>query len=1066
MALDKQDTNQTIQLLKEQPVQAIKYFESKLDSALIKYSNGMTNESGLDMNLLTFLSNTYQKLFQDNYLSDRQLRFNRFFTRNLTEKINVISLKAEAGSKFYKGHYGEAINMYNQLLDLTQKIGDIDEEAALLGNIGAAYFYSGEFDLALEFYQKSLLLLQKIGDKRRIGNRLGNIASLYSDKSDYETALAYYEQANTFRQEINDQFGQAADLNNIGLIYEETGRYNEALVYYNKAYQINKKIKNNRSLTKNLANCGNIYLQLGEYQKALDAYQEALRIKRILKDLNGEGNVLGNLGLLYQSLGDYASALGCFQKALSIHEKIGFLEGKAYQLGRIGAIYSLKGEYTEAIKYYLEATVIHKNLGHIHGEARWLQALGEIYFIIGDYQLAFEKISAALTLEQKIGDKSGEASVVEKLGRLNLYREDYKLAEENFVQALQIHQQIGERWFESQDYCNIAYVKSLQGKISEAIEFWQKAENFAIETKENNLLVWIKFQQGDFYHSQGDLLKAMSYFDQGLELSKNIIDPEIKWQLFMGKGTVLEEKEEYSTALRFYQSAITIIEQIRWSTTIEEIKAGIIHNRFYPYEKIVRLLLRLNRPEDAFEYVERARARNLLDLLGNKKITLDGSKTEDQMEKEQLLRAKITKLYSQISRETNQSSENVRGPLINEYNNELNKAQREYKNFLMELKLHNSEYYEMVKIEPCDINSVQRLLSEDTALLEYFFTKENLAIFVIKKDGLKVIDVPVVEKNLRGKLILFRGTAIEELNEKSFKELYWIKPLQSLYEILIKPVEQSGALAGIKHLIFVPQGILHYLPFAALVSHVAAGESSGIRPHFLIEDYIISHSPSASVLKYFHENNKNSHESLLLFAPNISTLPKSEEEVFEIAKLFGENGKYFLNGEATESQVKSSGWNFDMIHFATRAHFNKTNPFFSRIELAPSDQDDGYLEVHEIFDLNLNASFICLSACQTSLGSGYTNLFPLGDDFVSLSRAFISAGASSVLASLWEIADLSTAVFMKQFYSYMKKMDKSEALARTQRDMINGALNKQLSEDIKIYYHPYYWAAFVLVGNW
>ena len=174
----------------------------------------------------------------------------------------------------------------------------------------------------------------------------------------------------------------------------------------------------------------------------------------------------------------------------------------------------------------------------------------------------------------------------------------------------------------------------------------------------------------------------------------------------------------------------------------------------------------------------------------------------------------------------------------------------------------------------------------------------------------------------------------------------------------------------------------------------------------------------------------------MLLAPQTERLPTSDDEVIGIAENFGTRATYYLNEAATETRVKIEAGEYDLLHFATTGHFNKANPLFSRLDLMKSEQDDGYLEVHEIFGLNLKANLVTLSACQTALGSGYAAALPQGDDLLSLANGFLHAGANSVVASLWEISDPSTSVLMQTFYKYLERYDKGEALARAQRDMI------------------------------
>jgi CHAT domain-containing protein len=352
------------------------------------------------------------------------------------------------------------------------------------------------------------------------------------------------------------------------------------------------------------------------------------------------------------------------------------------------------------------------------------------------------------------------------------------------------------------------------------------------------------------------------------------------------------------------------------------------------------------------------------------------------------------------------------------------------------------------------------------ALLEYFVTDDEIFIFVITNDRVGVVTVPESRENLFGRIGLFRGLAVQQMDETTLKEIYWQAPLNKLYQLLLASIETQGYLQDKKHLIIVPQGLLHYLPFQALVTQTKSKKDGLTRPRFLIEDYTISYVPSASSLKFLREKRKVGFGSLLLLAPKAVSLPRSAKEVIEIANMFKQTSEYYLNEEATETLLKTEAQNYDILHFATTAQFNKANPLFSRLELASSENDDGNLETHEIFGMELHANLVTLSACQTALGSGYSQSLPKGDDLVSLMRAFHYAGTPSVVASLWEVSDPSTAVFMQRFYKYLQKMSKAQALALTQRDMLDGKLfDESISQSIN-YSHPYFWAPFVLEGDW
>jgi CHAT domain-containing protein len=270
-----------------------------------------------------------------------------------------------------------------------------------------------------------------------------------------------------------------------------------------------------------------------------------------------------------------------------------------------------------------------------------------------------------------------------------------------------------------------------------------------------------------------------------------------------------------------------------------------------------------------------------------------------------------------------------------------------------------------------------------------------------------------------------------------------------LRHLLVDPVEKAGWLRGADDIVIVPQGFLYYLPFAALVRPDAAGD------RFLIEDYVISYLPAAAALA-MSARSQPSNERLIALAPAVSNLRFAPGEARTVAASFAGHGTAIIGSKATETWFKSAAGNYDIIHFATHGFFNKSNPLFSGVELQPDTQNDGRLEVYEILSLHLRAQLVTLSACETALGSGYFTEIPAGDEFVGLTRAFLSAGASNVVATLWQVNDSSTAQLMRSFYRQLSDQPASQSLAVAQRSMLHGDTSHR---------HPYFWSAFVVVGN-
>ena len=281
----------------------------------------------------------------------------------------------------------------------------------------------------------------------------------------------------------------------------------------------------------------------------------------------------------------------------------------------------------------------------------------------------------------------------------------------------------------------------------------------------------------------------------------------------------------------------------------------------------------------------------------------------------------------------------------------------------------------------------------------------------------------------------------------------WRAPLRQLHRDLVAPVEATGLLRGKRRLVLVPHAELHYLPFAALLD-------DGARGRFLVERFQLAVTPSASVwLALAAREPMRTPMGIVAFAPRPDALPASRTEVAAIARLDG-GARAFVGSAATEAAFRRHAPSSRVLHLATYGVLNKQNPLFSFVELAAGGADhgadDGRLEAHEVFGLRLSADLVVLSACQTGLASGALTDVPAGDDWVGLTRAFLSAGAASVLATLWPVQDRATAVLMERFYArYTAGATPAEALAAAQRSML--ATPGTAS--------PHLWAGFELVGG-
>jgi len=363
-------------------------------------------------------------------------------------------------------------------------------------------------------------------------------------------------------------------------------------------------------------------------------------------------------------------------------------------------------------------------------------------------------------------------------------------------------------------------------------------------------------------------------------------------------------------------------------------------------------------------------------------------------------------------------------------------AQSEYEEIIRNIKLNNPAYAEIVAAEPVNILDLKNKLDGKTAILAYWLSEDQLTSWLLTKSETQSRILRIAEADL----VSLVEDARKSISTNSSDETS--DKLSELYSILIAPFESR--LEAYPNLVIIPNGPLHFLPFQALLSK---------RGQFLVERHNLIYAPSASVFMVCNNREKSPGAKFMGMAlsditiDNKPGLPGTEDELRKILPLFT-NNIAAIGKENTETFVKKNAGNYNFIHFATHGSYNYKRPLYSYLLFNPSEEDDGRLNVFEVLELNLNANLVTLSACETGLGN-----ISQGDELVGLSRAFLFAGSSSVIVSLWAVSDYPTSLLMANFYRYLNDHNLQEALTLAQRDVI------------KIYPQPQYWSPFILIGN-
>jgi len=505
---------------------------------------------------------------------------------------------------------------------------------------------------------------------------------------------------------------------------------------------------------------------------------------------------------------------------------------------------------------------------------------------------------------------------------------------------------------------------------------------------------------------------------------------DISWRFCYEIGKELIRENKYPLAASYLARAIDTLELTRSRLREDTVKKTFTASVQDVYAEMINLSFQTQKFEEGFSYLERSKARAFLDILAGRSLkakkTLDSGLVEKETETQQRIEECLRSLNMTL------------GPKREAIYKEYKRLLSEHKTILDAIKDKSLEFAATASVATVPAGKIAAGIEEAAVLVSYFISEKRTLIWTVSRRGINAVSVDIGSSSLAGLVREYRN-AITQRRAADILSLG-----NKLYDVLIAPVK--GELANAQKLRIVPTGVLHYLPFSSL--NVSDG-------HFLIQDLPVSILPNASSIYYLDkEVTQDMTHILAVGNPRLKdaglSLRFAEEELKTICRDFPDQ-EVLTGDQARESVFRQKDIvDIGVIHIAAHGEYNLQDPLKSALLLVGDDLYDGNLETFEIYSLAMNPRLVVLSACQSGVGEVEN-----GDEVQSLNRAFLYAGAGSVVASLWNVNDKVTAVLMEQFYKNLKTMDKAQALRMAQLEV------QKRSE----YKNPYYWAAFYLIGD-
>jgi CHAT domain-containing protein/tetratricopeptide (TPR) repeat protein len=942
------------------------------------------------------------------------------------------SLIAHGESLYFLGAYDSATVLWTNVLERARSDGDPLSRARSLTWLGLAAWKLGDYEKARRLAEQSLQL-----------------------------KLAHGLEAELFKS-----------YNALGLIDWNQGRLVQAAELFGKALGAARAAKDAKGTAGTSANLALVWTDLGEFALARDGFRRAEAAGHQLGDARVEGNALTNLGMLDIRAGDPESALLSLRKARALYRSIGYAAGEQTALAQMGTAFATKGEFRLAFAALDTALALSRRQGLRQEEAGNLESLAELYRQAGDNRRALQFYSQAKAINSALGLDLQTAADLRSEAQVHLALGDPRRARAFAAEALQIHRSAAARHEELADLLLLADLASRLGERDAARRALAEAEDHARRLESRQARVDLAITAARVHERADDPSAVLNILDQAADdLGEGHSADE--WEAHGLRARAYARRGELELAVDAGRRAVGAVERVRERFGSGQLRTSYVTDRARVYTDLVDVLLRLGRAADAFEVSDAARGRALREHLSAFRDRSQPLATTRTLAEAELALTRIDALVTQT--EGLEEIPVAERPadhraLLAQLTARLEGARNDFEALQVRSAEREGALSALLGAATVRVGDVQSSLLPGEVLLEYLVAADRVLLFVVAPRRIEVFDCGLTAKNLasrvrlatdrlgrRGRFGRPRTAAVGGLTAESTPDErigHEQTPLAALHAALIGPALRSGALLGAHRLVIVPHGPLGHLPFAALRDRDTQ--------RWLVEDFALAYLPSAAVLPAVRHRpsamDKRAQVNVSVFAPNPEELPATRTEARDVQDHV-RSARLHLGEGATEAALRRELGTHWIVHVAGHGRMNARNPSFSRLELrrgsGVGSANDGRFEVHELFELRVRSPLVFLSGCETGRGLSGATIYNQGEDYATLARAFLYAGAGNVVSTLWPVQDEGAGLFAREFYRGLRRHDPAEALSAAQRSF----LRRDEFTD------PYHWAGYLLSGS-
>jgi CHAT domain-containing protein/uncharacterized protein HemY len=970
-----------------------------------------------------------------------------------------------------------AIEKYKAAARNWRSISEQPRALEALEALGETHFILGEYALSLRSYKNALKVSQAINQESAV-NALNGIAYVYINLGDNPNALAYCHRALALQRQPGDPQALADDL---------------------------------RLQAQTLNNEGEVHYFLGELKEALDSFARALDLWMQSGDRRGQALAHLNLGYTHSDSGNLQTAADHFRQAQALWRAVEDRRGEALSQTALGAINSFTGERQLALNAYEQALRIFRAYGDQQGESVALNSIAQVYEDLSELQTALDHYKLALDLNRRSGNRDSEAVIQYYVGRVYRLMGENEQALSYYNQSLRLCRLLGKRRIAAYVFNDIGIIYNSLGQRQIALDRYKEVLDFYREAGDRRGQATTLKTIGDIHYSTGERERAAACYAEALSYSRAAWDRNGETEALYSIARAERDDGKPDQALNHITESIEIIEAMRSQVVSPQLRASYFASIHKHYEFLIALLMHLHQLRPAGGYAaaalqasENARARSLVETLleaeAGVRLDVDPVMLEREHSLQRDLNAKALYLMRlRNSEQTEAAAEQVE--------KEVRQLTNEYEKVQTLIRSQSPRYASLMQPRPPSLEEIQaELRGDNTILLEYAMGDDKSYVWAVTSESFSGYQLPGrarIEELTREVYRLLTARPGDDIATAEARPespaTYWSKAAE-LSQILFGQVAQQ--LSG-KRLLIVADGALQYLPFEALPgpetppdSKAGPGAANDAIP--LAIKHEVVYLPSAATLIALRREAarpKTASKSVFVLAdpvfdkgdarvkmavarsdaaegstgpsvtiksvsgPYFPRLPSTRREAEVIVSLLPEDTRAVATDFAANREMALSAelGRYRIVHIATHSIVNSSHPELSGIVLSMVNEqgqpEDGFLQLHDIYSLKLNAELVVLSACNTGLGKDVR-----GEGLVGLTRGFMYAGTSSVMASLWKVDDSASAELMTHFYKAMFEDDLPPAAAlRSAKE----AMWKQ-----KHWRSPYYWSAFVLQGEY